>query len=253
MADVRPLAEVVLAHSERAVVRLGDDVFVKVDVDHARIAREVAALSACPVPAPRVLWSQPGVVAVSAVPGVELATYGSPSPFGVDVWHRVGALVRQLHSTPVPDGVVSWFDPSTLRQWIEDLRAWLVAETDVDPALVDARADHAIEHLAGRDVPLVYCHGDLQCQHVFVADDERTLSIIDWADAGLADPAYDLAVLTANDPARADDVLAGYGAAVDRDVIAAYRSLRRLGGLKWMIEHGFDPTGDIAALSFLSN
>ena len=58
-------------------------------------------------------------------------------------------------------------------------------------------------------------------------------------------------MLTTNDEERLDDLLAGYGpsSAMDRDVIGAYWSLRRLGAVRWMAEHGYDPSGDIAALA----
>lgn len=48
---------------------------------------------------------------------------------------------------------------------------------------------------------------------------------------------------------RLEDVLTGYGADVDRDVIRAYWYLRRLSSVRWMTEHGYDPADDIAALS----
>jgi hypothetical protein len=37
------------------------------------------------------------------------------------------------------------------------------------------------------------------------------------------------------------DVVAGYGTDVDLDVIRAWWSLRSLRGVRWLIEHGFDP------------
>ena len=52
---------------------------------------------------------------------------------------------------------------------------------------------------------------------------------------------YDLAVLTLGQPDRLDDVAAGYGNGVERDVIRGYWSLRSLTAIRWLIEHGFDP------------
>ena len=37
------------------------------------------------------------------------------------------------------------------------------------------------------------------------------------------------------------DVVAGYGTDVDLDVIRAWWSLRSLCGVRWLVEHGFDP------------
>ena len=47
--------EVVVAHSERATLRVGD-VFLKIDADQARAEREVAAMDVAPIPTPDVLW-----------------------------------------------------------------------------------------------------------------------------------------------------------------------------------------------------
>ena len=52
--------KVVVAHSERATLRVGD-VFLKVDADQARIDVEVEAMSLAPVPTPEVLWRKPPV------------------------------------------------------------------------------------------------------------------------------------------------------------------------------------------------
>ncbi|MGW0654186.1 aminoglycoside phosphotransferase family protein, partial [Streptomyces umbrinus] len=59
--------KVVVAHSERATLRVGD-VFLKVDADQARIDVEVEAMALAPVPTPEVLWRRPPVLAIAAVP-----------------------------------------------------------------------------------------------------------------------------------------------------------------------------------------
>lgn len=248
-----PLAEIVLDHAERAVVRLGDDVYVKVDTDHARLDREVVAMRAMAARAlrvPEVLWSRPGLLAISAVPGRPLALYGQPSPFDTDAWWRAGAVARSIHSTPAPAGATSVFAAGGLPAWIDAERQWLLDDGRVEPAVVHARAEHAHRYLDGRAEARAYCHGDLQCEHVLV-DADGSIAVIDWGDAGCGDPAYDLAVLTVGNTERLDDVLAGYGPAdlVDREVISAYWSLRRLGSVHWMLAHGYEATADIAALS----
>lgn len=54
-----------------------------------------------------------------------------------------------------------------------------------------------------------FTHGDLQASHVFVADDEITGVI--------------------------DDVLAGYGADVDLEVVHAWWSWRSLVAIRWLV------------------
>ncbi|MFD0538254.1 hypothetical protein ACFQY7_35540 [Actinomadura luteofluorescens] len=70
--------EVVVAHSERATLRVGD-VFLKVDADQARIDVEVEAMSLAPVPTPEVLWHKPPALAIAALPGTTLGRLGGPS------------------------------------------------------------------------------------------------------------------------------------------------------------------------------
>jgi hypothetical protein len=69
--------KVVVAHSERATLRVGD-VFLKVDANQARIDVEVEAMAVAPVPTPEVLWRKPPVLALAALPGAALGRLGEP-------------------------------------------------------------------------------------------------------------------------------------------------------------------------------
>ena len=91
----------------------------------------------------------------------------------------------------------------------------------------------------------VFTHGDLQVAHVFVDDDEVT-GVVDWSDACQGDGLFDLAILTLGHEEHLDDVVAGYGAEVDLDVIRAWWSLRSLVAVRWLVEHGFDPSPEVA-------
>jgi aminoglycoside phosphotransferase (APT) family kinase protein len=84
----------------------------------------------------------------------------------------------------------------------------------------------------------VFIHGDLQVDHVFVEDDVVT-GVIDWSEASQGDALFDLAILTLGHPEHLDDVLTGYGAEVDRELIRAWRSWRCLVAIRWLSEHGF--------------
>jgi aminoglycoside phosphotransferase (APT) family kinase protein len=87
----------------------------------------------------------------------------------------------------------------------------------------------------------VFTHGDLQVAHVFVHGEEIT-GVLDWSEAGHGDALYDLASLTLGHPEHLGDVVAGYGADVDLDVIRGWWSLRSMLGVRWLVEHGFDPS-----------
>ena len=86
----------------------------------------------------------------------------------------------------------------------------------------------------------VFTHGDLQVSHVFIDADEVT-GVLDWSEAGRGDALYDLAILTLGHEEHLGDVVAGYGTDVDLDVIRGWWSLRSLGAIRWLVEHGFDP------------
>ena len=81
-------------------------------------------------------------------------------------------------------------------------------------------------------------HGDLQITHVFVDDDEVT-GLLDWSEASRGDGLYDLATLTLAHEEHLDDLIAGYGADVDLDVIRAWWSFRSLTAIRWLAENGY--------------
>ncbi|MBF9069860.1 phosphotransferase family protein [Streptacidiphilus fuscans] len=242
MADVEDghedEVEVVVAHNERATLRVGD-VFLKVDADQRRTDVEVEAMAVAPVPTPRVLWRKPPVLALAALPGTALARLGEPSTASPAAWAAAGAAVRRLHDAPLPPWPGRSVDE--LASALDAECAWLVAN-DVLPTDLVTR-NRRIAEAALRPWTPVFTHGDLQCAHVFVAGDEVT-GVIDWSEAGRGDALFDLAILTLGHEEHLDDVVAGYGSDVDLDldVIRAWWSLRSLLAVRWLAEHGFDPS-----------
>ncbi|MFE0171354.1 phosphotransferase family protein [Streptomyces sp. NPDC059002] len=234
--------KVVVAHSERTTLRVGD-VFLKVDADQTRIDAEAEAMALVPVPTPEVLWRKPSVLAIAAVPGTALGRLGEPSTASPAAWAAAGAAIRKLHDAPLPP----W--PGRAGQaarGIDELAAeldgeceWLVTN-DVLPADLVTR-NRQVAGAALRPWTPVFTHGDLQIAHVFVDGDEIT-GIIDWSEAGPGDALFDLATLTLGHEEHLGDVVAGYGADVDLDVIRGWWSLRSLLVVRWLTEHGFDPS-----------
>ncbi|MFJ8431095.1 phosphotransferase [Kitasatospora sp. NPDC094019] len=227
--------EIVVAHSERATLRLGD-VFLKVDADRARVDVEVEAMALAPVPTPEVLWRKPSVLALAALPGTALGRLGAPSTASPAAWAATGAAVRKLHDAPLP----SWpgRGGTTLAANL-DAECALLVRNGVLPADLVGR-NRRIAEAALRPWTPAFTHGDLQIDHVFVDGDEVT-GIIDWSEAGRGDAMFDLATLTLGHEERLGDLLAGYGTDVDLDVIRAWWSLRSLMVVRWLVEHGFDP------------
>ena len=228
--------EVVVAHSERATLRVGD-VFLKVDADQARTDVEVEAMVMAPVPTPKVLWRKPPVLALAAVGGTALGHLGEPSTASPAAWAAAGAAARTLHDAPLPP----WpgRSPGELASRLDGECEWLITN-GVLPADLVTR-NRQLAETALRPWTPVFIHGDLQVDHVFVDGDEIT-GVIDWSEAGQGDALYDLAILTLGHEERLGDVVAGYGTGVDLDVIRAWWSLRSLLAVRWLIEHGFDPS-----------
>src|SRR6186997_74884 len=100
MTDVEEI-EVVVAHSERATLRVGD-VFLKIDADQTRTDVEVEAMARAPIPTPQILWRKPPVLALAAVAGRALGRLGEPSTASSSAWAAAGAAVRRLHDAPLP-------------------------------------------------------------------------------------------------------------------------------------------------------
>ncbi|MFF9395675.1 phosphotransferase family protein [Streptomyces griseoluteus] len=230
--------EVVVAHSERATLRVGD-VFLKVDADQARLDVEVEAMSLAPVPTPEVLWRKPPVLATAALPGTTLGRLGGPSTGSPAAWAAAGAAIRKLHDAPLPPRPGrAGRSIDELTKELDDECEWLVTN-GVLPADLVTR-NRQVAEAALRPWTPAFTHGDLQIAHVFVDGNEVT-GIIDWSEAGQGDALYDLATFTLGHEEYLDDVIAGYGTDIDLDVIHAWWSLRSLLIVRSLIEQGFDP------------
>ncbi len=227
--------EIVVSHSERATVRVGE-VFLKVDADESRAKTEVDAMARAPIPTPEVLWHELPVLALAALRGAPLGRSGEPSIAAHAAWTATGAALRRLHDAPLPP----W--PSTRRaESAAHLDAecdWLVSSGVLPAQLVDEnrrRADSVF-----RPWEPSFIHGDLQLCHVFT-EGHDVVGVLDWSEAGQGDAMYDLAILTLGHPERLREVIAGYGRSVDLEVIFGWWSMLSLLSIRWLIEHDFDP------------
>jgi aminoglycoside phosphotransferase (APT) family kinase protein len=237
VADVEDVeVELVVAHNERATLRVGD-VFLKLDADQTRTDVEVEAMALAPIPTPEVLWRRPPVLALAALPGRALGRLGEPSDASAAAWAAAGAAVRMLHDAPLPPWPGK--SPEEIASRLDGECAWLVTNGVLPSDLVTR--NRRMAEAALRPWTPVFTHGDLQLDHVFVDGDEVT-GVIDWSDAGRGDPLFDLAILTLGHEENLGDVVTGYGADVDLDIIRSWWSLRSLVAARWLIEHGFDPS-----------
>jgi aminoglycoside phosphotransferase (APT) family kinase protein len=237
--------EIVVAHSERATLRVGD-VFVKIDSDQTRIDVEVEAMAMVPVPTPGILWRKPPALALAAASGTALGHLGEPSVASPAAWTAAGAAIRTLHNAPLPPWPGQSIDELARR--LDRECEWLLANDVLDAEVV--KRNRRLAKTALRPWTPVFIHGDLQVDHVFV-DGDRVTGIIDWSKASQGDALLDLATLTLGHPEHLGDVIAGYGGRVDRNLIGAWWSLRCLSNVRWLAEHGFGPPTEMPEVAVL--
>src|SRR5690348_477388 len=154
MAGVEEV-EVVVAHSERATLRVGD-VFLKIDADRTRTDVEVEAMALAPIPTPEVLWRKPPVLAIAAVPGQALGVLGEPSTASPAAWAAAGAAARKLHDAPLPPWPGRKVDD--IAADLESECAWLL-DNGVLPTDLIAR-NRKIAEAALRSYTPKFVHGD---------------------------------------------------------------------------------------------
>jgi hypothetical protein len=156
----------------------------------------------------------------------------------------LGATMAEVHAVPVPAGL------EVLRPGWDGYLAWLA---DARAAAVGRHrgygtlAPHLLEELAAwlpapddlvdRSRPAALLHGDLRADHVLVDDGGRPVAVLDWSDATVGDPRYELGPLL--------DVLGG-----DPALLAAYLDAAGdpppdpRSALATALLHGFDQLGD---------
>lgn len=245
--------EVVLANSDRVTLRVGGT-YLKVDSDHERSAREVAAMSLAPVPTPEVLWRQPPVLALAALRGSPIEAPGQPAGADPAAWRAVGAALRQLHEAPLPPWTTPytnagrWTSVDALDATLAAECAWLVTNRVLPAETVDRNRRLAERVL--REWQPVFTHGDLHVKHVLV-EGSSVAGIIDWSEAAPGDAAFDLASLTFAHPDRLDDLCAGYGDGADRPIIQGWWSYRCLTTVRWLMQNGYGPPAEYPEVAML--
>lgn len=237
--------EVVLANNDRVTVRVGDT-FLKIDADPARTDVEVEAMGLAPVPTPEILWRKPPVLALAALRGRTLGRLGQPSSASPQAWVAAGAAIRRLHDAPLPPWQGGGVDQLAAR--LADGCDWLIAN-DVLAIDVVARNRRLAEAVLRPWTP-AFIHGDLHLEHVFVDGDEIT-GIIDWSEARQGDPLYDLASLTLANEDHLDEVIAGYGIEIDRELIRGWWAWRCLVAVRWLVENGYGSADQLPEVDVL--
>lgn len=258
---------VVLDYPDRAVVvgvlRDGSRAVVKVDSSAPRHRREVSAMAAAAaagVPVPDVLAAEegdPSLMVMRYVDGAPLSAVdfdGTPVSEVDDgaAWADAGRVLARLHRAAPPNGdrLELWSD---FGRWAGALRDQLAGRAVVDATLPQRAFELVMSaHADAAPSTTGFIHSDCQANH-FLIRHGAVAALIDFGDAGIGDLLWDIAVLTLFDRERLPVVLAGYGAGSEmvrraETIIPAYRILRWMGAITWLVDHGFDPGLHIAAL-----
>lgn len=110
----------------------------------------------------------------------------------------LGRFVGELHAAPLTrmEALVPR-DVEPMAAWLEEAEDSYRQVSEVLPG----PARTLVEDFLGRTPPgeptdMVFCHNDLGSEHVLVDQARGAVTgVIDWADAAIADPAYDLALI----------------------------------------------------------
>lgn len=233
---------------------------VKVDRSMAKHRREESVLRAAGrsgLPVPAIVLSEAGPPSFLVLQRVD----GTPLRRGVDdeAWRDAGRILRRLHGLewPAVAGSTSWSG----RNWQDHFCWW--ADHERDQLLTDrslpATAVHQMhrylrETFADMDGPELHLlHGDCQADHyVVMPGSPRIAGVLDFGDAVLGDPVWDVATLTLDMPEMLGQVHHGYqpdGAMECRthDLLSAYQLIRRLGSASWMRQHDQPHEPDLEA------
>ena len=157
------------------------------------IALEVAVLGWCgtTLPVPRVLRTEPGFFAMSALPGVNLTEVSVDCAAA-----RMAEALASIHAVPVA-GCPFRADWSVrLNQAERRVLAGLVDETDFDEVNRGRTASDILDELLSLPVPpdvACFTHGDA-CLPNVLTDGEHITGIVDIWRGGVAHPAQDWAL-----------------------------------------------------------
>lgn len=162
----------------------------------AALLTVVGELSPLPVPRPIFVDDGAGILAYAKLPGLPLNL--RPVPERVRLAAPLGLFLSRLHAAPAERmAALVPRDSYPLDELLDDAER---DYRDIAPH-IPVPARRLVEDFLTRTAPqgpdsLVFCHNDLGSEHILVNVETSTVTgVIDWTDAAMADPAYDLALI----------------------------------------------------------
>jgi aminoglycoside phosphotransferase (APT) family kinase protein len=257
---VEPVAGSVANEDFRIHLRDGRQVFVKIGPRRELVAEvwAIERVASTGVPVPTVLAYEDDPAA-TPFPLLALDLLPSDGDLTAEVFQAVGRAMKAVHAIEVAGygqlGVRGHpLDPDSVTgeyaSW-QDFVASIVGDTDVlaRSGLLTARQRDRVHRgakmidaspLAGDAGALL--HGDLKRQHILAVRGVPT-GLIDWGDAGVGDPAWDLARASMMDPTDFRAIVDGYPGADDAAVsrlLPIYRVLWNVRALAYEHRAGGD-------------
>ena len=222
-----------------------------IDPGYAREPALLALLAARGIPAPANAEAVPGddgrlaATAYDYIEGVTVGALGRSAR--VTLARHVAAMLTALHAVPT-----------------DEARALDVPELDLGEEIYRPMVEACLPHLGPRgrgwlerrfasfiesggslDAPRVLVHSDLGCAHILAGEGGHLAGVIDWGDALIADPAYDLAALLAECPRGfSERVIDAYEGPASRDPDMRRRAAFYVDALPiWQVFYGGDIDG----------
>ncbi|MBE3015555.1 aminoglycoside phosphotransferase family protein [Microbispora sp. NEAU-D428] len=165
----------------------------------AGLLAAVSELSPLPVPQPILVDEEAGVLAYRKLPGRPLNLHPVREPARLAA--PLGEFLSRVHAAPVER--MEAFVPRDAYPMTELLEEAEGHYRDI-VAHVPPAARRLVEGFLGTTAPdepdepggLTFCHNDLGSEHLLVdVEASAVTGVIDWTDAAIADPAYDLALV----------------------------------------------------------
>jgi aminoglycoside phosphotransferase (APT) family kinase protein len=196
IAEVRPLG----AGWDNVAYEVNGELVVRfrrahpADVEReAQLLRLMAAVSPLPVPQPLIVDPVRGCLGYRRLPGVPVLDLPGADP--VSLGEVLGGFLQALHAVPYAEvaGLVPVEDDPPVR-WLEEAGVtWRRVSAYAPPVRVDAFLTTPAPRPAGR---LVFSHNDLGIEHVLADPATGAVTgVLDWSDAAICDPAYDLGLI----------------------------------------------------------